>query len=172
MKVTWELDPINPNDAQLLNAMHKLIQFVPPGETAEAPKVERATGPATSTEPAKAEPAKTEAPAAKTKKKRQPKAKNKDQLLAMGLDEIVEYLGARREHTVLECRALALHYSNKFCSGETSPIVEVLHNVGANSFDDLENTTGFIKAIFKLIEGQKNESGDQDESKGDDPFGF
>jgi hypothetical protein len=166
MKVTWELDTNNPQDLSVLHAMHAVIHFdVPevPGET--KPKLKSVEEPA----------AEAKAPAAETKKappkrkKRQPKEKTKDQLMALSLDEMIAYLKARTKFSLLDCRILSKHYNDKF--GEVQSVLDILHGLDANNFDDLKKIPEFLVATIKMIEAKEAETEEEEETTTDDLLG-
>jgi len=167
MKVTWELDTNNPVDAQILNGMHKLVEFTAAqtqqvaGGTPTTPPAKSAapTAPAAEVPPAAQPPAAQPQATGKKGGKRAPKAKTKDQLLKMSLSEVVDYLEARKEHNLLECRIVAKHYNDTYA--EIDSVLAILHKLGANNFDDLENIEDFISGVCGLCRRKASESTDQ-----------
>lgn len=171
MKVIWEMNTENPVDQKILNALGTLIKFVSPEEVAQQTE-ETPVAPlksvqkATTTAPAEAQ---TEAPAEtappKKRKKRTPKEKTKEQLLKLSLDEMVQYLEARPEHSIVECRILAKLYND--VHKDVKPILEIMHNLGANNFDDLKDIKGYMEKVIALVKGESKE---EPKDKGDDLF--
>lgn len=161
MKVNWELDTDHPQDLAILNAMHKLVKFDLPA-VAKAPTESGTAAPAAGATPEAPPTAPKKAPA----KKRQPKEKTKDQLLAMSLEDMIEYLKARTKHSVLDCRILAKHYNDKF--GEVDSVLNVLHKLDASTFDDLKKVPEFLVATIKMIEAK--ETSEEEESTATDGF--
>lgn len=171
MKVIWEMNTENPVDQKILNALGTLIKFVSPEEIPQSKatgvtplkSVEKAPAPQVPVE-AEAE-TETAPPKKRAPKKRAPKEKSKEQLMKLPLVELAEYLKARKEHSLLDCRILAKGYIDG--GGTSEEVINVLHTFGANSFDDLKNTSGFVSKVIKLVEDQG-----EPESNGDDLLGL
>jgi len=161
MIITWTLNTENAGDVRVLAAMNRIITFVKedakdPEKTETMAKREAPAKPAEKT-PLKAvdpepepEPDPKPDPKPKPKKSKQPKEKSPEQLGKMTLVEIIEHLKPRKTHSLLEARYLAKHYAVNF--GETASLIEILHTVGANNFDDLKDASQFIAKAIAMAE--------------------
>jgi hypothetical protein len=173
MKVQWTLDTDNPQDMVVLNTIHKIVQFTIPGEPTESKaETEPAETKPAETKPAETKPAETkpaeatsETKAPPKRKKRQPKEKTKEQLLALSLDDMIEYLKARTKFSLLDCRVLAKHYNDEF--GDIDSVLDILHKLDANNFDDLKKVPEFLVATIKLIEAKRAEAEEAEEAETD-----
>jgi hypothetical protein len=167
MKVIWELDTDNPLDQQVLSNLPK-INFLPT-ETTKPNSV----GQESITEKPEEiiTPDKKQTPKKKRASKKQKlKEKSKEALLKLDLEKMIDYIEARGEVNLVECRILAKHYNDEYDG--FNPLIEILHELGANNFEDLPDTKckKFASAVIKLVKDEQPKG--EPEETDDDPFGI